>query len=132
MQNKIPAWILIPIIGCAFMLICLISGIAASSNPEPEVITKTKTVEVQNDDQTEQIEELEAQLEICKESTLLASQGMVDVTNAYIELAEGVSELSESRINKSTAMVENIDSGLVGEKGRECDPTISTKIIGLP
>lgn len=134
MKKQVPLWTLILTGTLSLFLLCGVSAASSGSNPEPKVITKTRTVtkEVKDESQTEKIEQLESQVEACKESTLLASQGFVDVTNAYVKLAEGASSFDVDQVERSTGMLEAIDAGQIGTKARECDAAIGSKITGLP
>lgn len=132
---SIPLWAIIATGATVLLLLCGITG-AAASKPEPETrtITKTeyKTKTVKDDSQTEEIEELKVQLETCQRSTLSASQAFIDMTNAFVALAEGASTFDTDRIEEANGMIEDIDSASVGSLARECDPDIASKISGLP
>lgn len=130
---SIPLWAIIASGATVLLLLCGITG-AAASNPKPEVrtVTEYKTKTVKDESQTEEIATLKVQLETCQRSTLSASQAFVDMTNAFVQLSEGASELDVDKINEATSMIESIDAGAVGSQARECDPTIASKITGLP
>ncbi len=139
MQKKIqvPTWTLISAGITTVILMYGLTGLAANTAPpEPEVITKTRTVtkeiEVKDDSQTKEIEALEVQLEACKTSTLSSSQAFVDVTNAFVTMAQGASEFDVSKVEEATAMIEAIDSETVGTQARACDVDIASKISGIP
>jgi len=136
MNKQIPAWALYLTIAIAVILLCGVSGAVAASKPEPEIRTvteyKTKEVEVKDDSQTYEIAELKVQLETCQRSTLLSSQAMVDAVNAFIKVSEGAGELNVSKVEEATAIIQAIDATTVGNTARECDPTIASKITGLP
>lgn len=130
---SLPLWAIIATGATVLLLLCGITG-AAASKPEPEVrtVTEYKTKTVKDDSQTEEIEELKVQLETCQRSTLSASQAFVDMTNAFVALAEGASTFDTDRIEEANGMIEDIDSASVGSLARECDPDIASKISGLP
>jgi len=109
-----------------------IGGASASSEPKIETRTITKTKTVKDDSQTYRIAELEVQLEACQESTLISSQAFVDTLRAYVAIADGASTLNASKVAESTAIIESMDGVDIGAKARLCDPTIASKITGLP
>ena len=117
-------------IGATLLIAFTLVGIGgASASSEPK-ITKTKTVK--DDSQTYRIAELEVQLEACQESTLISSQAFVDTLRAYVAIADGASTLNASKVAESTAIIESMDGVDIGAKARLCDPTIASKITGLP
>lgn len=129
--KQVPAWSLYLTIGIAVVLLCGGIATASASKPEPEVTTKMVTKEIKVED-TDKIDELETQLDVCKESTLLASQAMVDAVNAFVKVSEGASELNISKIEEASAIIQAMDAERVGTKAKECDSTIGSKITGLP
>lgn len=132
MNKKLPAWTLYLTIGISIFLLCGISGIAATTEPETITKTITKEIEVKDDSQTYEITRLQLQLEQCQKSTLVASQGFVDVTNAFVKASEGMSNFDVHKINEATRDIGAIDSASIGLQARECDPNIASKITGLP
>lgn len=129
----VPLWTIFTAGAIVLLLLCGITG-AAASKPEPEVrtVTEYKTKTVQDDSQAEEIAELKVQLETCQRSTLSASQAFVDMTNAFVAMAEGASTFDVDRINEANGMITDIDSASVGAQARECDVAIASKITGLP
>jgi TolA-binding protein len=139
MTKQVPLWTLIVASTLAILLLCGFSG-ALASQPEPEVITKTRTVEKNVVDKSQdrkidslntQIDTLNSQLDTCQESVRMSTQAFVDVTLAFVKLGEGASNFSVDQVNEATAMIEAIDSEAVGTQAKECDPDIQSKITGL-
>lgn len=139
MTKQVPLWTLITAGAIIILLLCGVSG-ALASQPEPEVITKTRTVEKNVVDKTQdrkidslnsQIDTLNSQLDTCQESVRMSTQAFVDVALAFQKLAEGASNFSVDQVNEATAMIEAIDSAAVGTQAKECDPDIQSKITGL-
>ena len=139
-KKTVPAWALYLTIGVAVVLIACSGIVGATGQPEPEVITKTRTVEKNVVDKSQdrkidslntQIDTLNSQLDTCQESVRMSTQAFVDVTLAFVKLAEGASNFSVDQVNEATAMIEAIDSEAVGSQARECDADIQSKINGL-
>lgn len=140
-KKTVPAWALYLTIGIAVVLIACSGIVGATGQPEPEVITKTETVEkkVQDDSQQEKIVELEDELatanrkiETCQTAVLSSTQGFIDMLGAYVQLSTAASELSSSGVEEATAMIDDIDAAGIGSQARACDETIGDQITGIP
>lgn len=140
-NKTVPAWALYLTIGVAVVLIACSGIVGATGQPEPEVITKTKTVEkkVQDDSQQEKIVELEDELatanrkiETCQTAVLSSTQGFIDMLGAYVQLSTAASQFSSSGVEQATAMIDDIDAAGIGSQARACDETIGDQITGIP
>ena len=134
MNKQVPVnkWTITVVVLASLLLIGIGSATAGTPETKTKTVTEYKTKTVKDDSQTYEIAELKVQLETCQASTLLASQAFVDMTNAFVALAEGASTFDIDKVDQATGMIDGIDSGAVGSKARECDSSIASKITGLP
>ncbi len=135
MNKQIPAWALYLTLALSVVLLCGLTGVVATTTPEPKIETRTKTIEVENteqiDDLKDEIDTLNTQLDICKKSTLKSTQGFIDMTKAFQTLALGAGNFDIDQVNEASSMIQAIDSAGIGANARLCDGDIATKITGM-